>query len=204
MKKRKKTNKNDNKSDQCQTPHYAIDPLLPYLKQNWIIWESACGKGQLVHKLTLENFKVVSTDILTGHDFFKWQPQEWDCQVTNPPYSIKYNWLEWSYRLDKPFTLLLPVTTIGAATAQNLFKTYGIEIILLDKRINFNMPNKGYRGGGSHFSVAWFTYGLHIGCGLTFATVKRYEDQQLQFPLPKNVNHTLPNPTVNHKQQTLF
>ena len=34
--------------DDFQTPPYALDPLLPFLKRDWVVWECACGKGNLV------------------------------------------------------------------------------------------------------------------------------------------------------------
>ncbi|MBN1430421.1 MAG: hypothetical protein JXB07_18775, partial [Anaerolineae bacterium] len=37
--------------DDCQTPPYALDPLLPYLSHEWTIWEPARGDGQLVETL---------------------------------------------------------------------------------------------------------------------------------------------------------
>lgn len=169
--------------DRCQTPFYALDPLLPYLSKSWIIWESAAGDGQIVAKLELSGFNVVSSDILTGQSFFNYLPPAWDCQVTNPPYSIKYHWLNRSYQIGKPFALLLPLETLGAAQGQKLFEKFGIEIILLNKRINFNMPNKGYTGSGAQFPVAWFTFGLNIGQHLTFAKIKYYDDKQKELNL---------------------
>lgn len=38
--------------DSCYTPFYAVDPLLPYLPSGVGVWESACGSGQIVKKLT--------------------------------------------------------------------------------------------------------------------------------------------------------
>lgn len=172
------------KYDRCQTPFYAIDPLLPYLCPDWLIWESACGDGQIVDKLSQAGHQVIGTDILTGSNFFTYAPEKWNCQVTNPPYSIKYKWLKRSYELGKPFALLLPLETLGAKTAQKLFRQYGLEVILLNKRVNFKMPEKGYSGSGAQFPVAWFTYGLNIGSQLTFANITRYEDRQLSFILP--------------------
>lgn len=165
--------------DRCQTPFYALDPLIPYLPTNCILWESAAGEGQITAKLKLSGFQVIATDILTAQNFFETSPPNWGCQVTNPPYSIKYNWLERSYQLNKPFALLLPLETLGAAKGQKLFEHYGIEIILLDKRINFKMPHKGYTGAGAQFPVAWFTWGLEIGQQLTFGKIHRYEDEQM-------------------------
>jgi hypothetical protein len=162
--------------DRCQTPFYALDPLLPYLAKNWLIWESAAGNGQIVSKLQLSGFDVVSSDLLTSQNFFSYSPSTWDCQVTNPPYSTKYQWLARSYQLGKPFALLLPLETLGAQQGQKLFERYGVEIILLNKRVNFNMPNLGYSGNGAQFPTAWFTFGLKIGRSLTFAKIERYDD----------------------------
>ena len=168
------------KMDQCQTPHYALDPLLPYLPKHWLIWESACGNGHIVTKLESEGYRVIGTDILSGADFFRSQPDSWDCQVTNPPYSerAKYDWIEHSYRLGKPFALLMPLETMAAAKAQKWLSRFGVEIILPDKRINFSMPNQGYNGGGAQFATAWFTFGLQIGSPLTFVKMHRYADAQ--------------------------
>lgn len=176
------------KFDRCQTPFYALDPLIPFLNPSWLIWESARGEGQIVEKLTQEGFKVIGTDLLTGYNFFDYQSGKWgdwslrgawDCQVTNPPYSIKYDWLRWSYQLQKPFALLLPLETLGAAQGQDLFEELGIEIILLSKRVNFRMPDKGYGKSGAQFPTAWFTWGLEIGRQLTFAPVGYYADSQI-------------------------
>lgn len=167
-----------NNYDRCQTPHYALDPILPYLPKSWIIWEPAAGDGQIVTKLELAGFDVVHSDLLTGHNFFDYSPPVWDCQVTNPPFSLKYKWLERCYQLGRPFALILPVETLGAATAQRLFSRYGIEVVLLDKRINFKMPFKGYNCS-AQFPTAWFTCGLNIGQPLTFAQVSYYHDEQM-------------------------
>lgn len=174
-----KQNYKPSEKDNCQTPHYAIDPLLPYLESTWRIWESAAGEGNIVSKLSQSGFDVVGTDILTGQDYFSYEPVAWDCQVTNPPYNqyVKYRWLERAYALGKPFALLLNVDTLGPEQAQIPFEKYGIEIILLNKRVNFKMPNKGY-AGDAQFSSAWFTWGLGIGETLTFGKITRYADSQ--------------------------
>lgn len=156
--------------DACQTPPEALDPLLPYLSQEWTIWECAAGERLLVEALHDSGFQsLTASDILTGENFFEYTPLHWDCIVTNPPYSIKYQWLERCYALGKPFALLLPVETLGAKTAQEFFRKCGVEVIFMDRRINFKMPNKGWEGSSAQFPTAWFTYGLNIGQGMTFA-----------------------------------
>lgn len=160
--------------DACQTPAYALDPLLPYLSLDWTIWEPAAGEGLLVEALYDSGFyenRVIAGDILTGQNFFDYQPDGWDCLVTNPPYSIQFQWLERCYQLTKPFALLLKVETLGTKTAQELFDQHGVEVIFVSPRINFKMPNKGWDGGGAQFPTAWYTWGLNIGRQITFAKV---------------------------------
>jgi len=152
--------------DNFQTPKEAILPLLPYLKKEWVIWESACGKGNLVEALRKEGFTVIGTDILTGHNFLEWQPEHFDCIVTNPPYSLKDEFLKRSYELKKPFALLLPLTALEGKVRQALYKKYDIQLILFDRRINFETPNK--KDYGSWFASAWFVYGFNLPRQLNF------------------------------------
>lgn len=157
--------------DACQTPAYAIDPLLLYLPEGLNIWEPAAGEGLLEDALIDSGFHVVSGDILTGQNFFDYQPETWDAIVTNPPYSIHFQWLERCYQLGKPFALLLKVDILGTKTAQEMFDQFGIEVIFVSPRINYKMPIKGWDAGGAQFATAWFTFGLRIGQQMTFAKV---------------------------------
>ena len=149
-----------------QTPPEALQPLFPYLKKEWTIWECAAGNGNLVNHLRENGYNVIGTDILDGHDFLTWKPEKFDCIITNPPYSLKEKFLERCYELQKPFALLLPLTTFETQKRQNLFKKYGVEVIFFPKRINFETPDG--TGSGSWFAVAWFTWGFNIGKELNF------------------------------------
>ena len=183
-----KTNRKGNKKevqlfDSCQTPAYALNPLWEYLKPDWIVWESCAGEGMLVREFERRGYKTIGTDLLTGQNFFEYQPDNWNVQITNPPYSLKFDWLERSYQLGKPFGLLLPVEAMGANKAQKLFEKYGIEIILLNKRVNFSMPNLKFGGSGAWFPTAWFTFGLGIGTPLSFGKIYPKDNNQLEFGL---------------------
>ena len=146
-----------NYSNDFQTPPYAIEPLIPFLKKNWVIWECACGKGNLVRALEKHGFKVIGTDIIYGQDFLKWKPKRFDCIVTNPPYSLRYDFIKRCYELGKPWAMLMTLTTLEGKR-QELFKKYGIELLLLNKRINFETPSG--KGSGAWFPVAWFCWKL--------------------------------------------
>jgi hypothetical protein len=159
-----KVNRKEGPSDNCQTPPYAIDPLLPYLNKDDVIWEPAAGEGMLAQALHDKGLPVIYSSLHTGQDFFSYNPTEhgvlWNTQVTNPPYSIKFKWLRRSYELGKPFALLVPVEMIGAAKAQVLMEQYGFEIMLLRERVDFKMPDKGWTGAGAQFPVMWFCWNL--------------------------------------------
>lgn len=100
-KKRKGITKEPIIADRCQTPPYALDPILPHINKTWTIWEPARGEGNIARTLDYHGYTVIGTDILTGEDFFDTTVEHWDCIVTNPPYSIKYLWLERCYQLGK-------------------------------------------------------------------------------------------------------
>ena len=156
--------------DDFQTPTSALDPLLPFLNNEWTIWECAEGKGNITQHLSSLGFKVVGSDILQGKDFMTYSPDQFDCIITNPPYKYKQQFLQRCYELGKPFALLLPLTTFETAKRQALFQKYGVQVILFDKRINFETPSG--RGGGSWFATAWFTWGLNLPQQLNFVRLK--------------------------------
>lgn len=157
--------------DDFQTPPEALGPLLPYLSPQWTIWEPACGLGYLVDGLEVANHIVTASDLhaTPSRNFLSWEPGQWDCIVTNPPYSLKQQFLARAYSFGKPFALLLPLTTLETSKRQRLFRQHGIQLILFDRRINFRTPSGlDGKGSSSWFATAWFTWGL-LPNDLTFA-----------------------------------
>ncbi len=151
--------------DDYQTPPEALVPLLPYLKRRWTIWECACGEKNLVNELRKRGYKVSASD--KEKDFLIAQDSgRFDCIITNPPYSLKNEFLEKCYELGKPFALLLPLTALEGKKRQAQYKRHGIQLVLFNRRINFETPSG--EGNGSWFSTAWFTWGLNLPSDLTF------------------------------------
>jgi hypothetical protein len=155
--------------DNFQTPASALDCLLPHLDPRWTIWEPACGKGNLVRGLQERGYRVTGSDIKSDcREVFCWdftdaRPHRafpYDCIVTNPPFSIKERFLARCYELDKPFALLLPITTFDSQARRKLFHRNGVELMFPDGRINFETPNG--RGSSSWFLTCWFTWKLGL------------------------------------------
>jgi hypothetical protein len=176
--------------DRCNTPSYALDPLLPYLKPEWVVWEPAAGTGSLYRALKPHALRTIGTELRTdeigdevegGRDFFAWEPAHFDAIVTNPPYSIKYDWLARCYEIGKPFALLVPVETIGAQAGQALMEKHGCELLLLNRRVNFEMPNKGWTGSSAQFPVLWLCWKLLPAPIVYGKLTQRHPDQIMMF-----------------------
>jgi hypothetical protein len=148
------------KFDIFYPPEYAIRPLMQYvldLKQYGMktVWECCDSGNSKITKVLKENyFNVISTDIQTGYNFFDYGPDDYDIIITNPPYSLKTEFLKRCYELGKPFALLLPLTALEGIERNKLFKKYGIEVLVFDKRVEFmNDTNTG-----AWFNSSWFCH----------------------------------------------
>lgn len=156
--------------DNCQTPPYALDPLMKYIDLSKPIWEPATGEGFLVNGLKVRGAtNIIQTGITTGQNYFEYEPEEEDyIQVTNCPFSLKYKWMKRAYLLGKPFAILVPVETLAAEKGQKMFHEFGLKLLLTESRVNFKMPDKGWGGAGAQFPVAWFTYGLPLESDIVY------------------------------------
>jgi len=135
--------------DECYTPAYAVEPLLNFLPKDKIIYEpTSFVSKNIVNYLRDNSFKVTENNDDT--DFLQDELPEFDLIVTNPPYSIKDKFIEKCYKLNKPFALLLPVSAIQGNKRGEMFMNKGIEILVLNQRVNFT------KQGSPHFGVAWF------------------------------------------------
>jgi hypothetical protein len=180
--------------DNFQTPEWPIKTLLDLIKlpPSTFIWEPACGKGRMAACLRSNGYTTLSTDIADhseiGHedgndyvdaidiDFLKVSPtviktllqiRELDVIITNPPYSLKDEFIAQCYASGKPFALLLPLTALEGIKRQALYREHGLQVIILPKRVNYETPSG--QGSGAWFPSAWFTHGFNLPNDLTFA-----------------------------------
>ncbi len=171
------SNKTQSLKDFCQTPAYALEPLLPYLPEICAIWEPAVGEGLMRDALRWKTRNpVIGTDILTGDNFFEIdmlndpRNKAWGVVITNPPYSLKYEWVKRCYELGYPFALLMPGETLFAGRINRMFQEYGMEMIVMNPRVDFKMPFNGW-DGTADYATAWFTWKLGIGQPITYADI---------------------------------
>ena len=168
------------KEDDYQTPNEALDYLIPFINKDWIIWECACGKGNILNYLKEKGFDIIGTDKETN---FLTNEIHCDVIITNPPYSLKDEFIDRCYRLNKPFALLMPLTSLEGQKRGALYRQFGLQLIIPDKRINFEHA-KGINSG-AWFQTAWFCWGFKLQNDLMFISSKTMKNAYNTLIAPK-------------------
>lgn len=133
----------DKSNDEMYTPFYAVEPLIKYLKQTnfktiWCPFDEEWSA--FVQRFIQEGYNVIHGSILSGKDFFVYEPDKYDIIISNPPFSKKDAVLKRVYSLGRPFALLLPVPTLQGGKRGKLFSEHGLQILAFNKRIGFHSP----------------------------------------------------------------
>lgn len=146
------------KYDDYMTPKKVwadINHLIPPCK---IIWEAFYGNGKSGDYLSELGHEVIHEDI----DFFS--SDKGDIIISNPPFSMKKEVMYRLKELDKPFIMVLPISTINT----NYFRaTFGnkIQIIIPQRRIQFMKLEKNKTAslnGRCNFDCAYFCYRINL------------------------------------------
>lgn len=129
--------------DEWYTPRYAIEPLLPYLKPNSIIWcPFDTQDSQYVKVFKEHGHNVIFSHIDNGLDFLNQEVPECDYIISNPPFSKKNEVLTKLFSTGKPFAILMRNAGIFETPERwELFKNNKWELMIFDKRIKFSSPN---------------------------------------------------------------
>jgi len=154
-------------SNNFQTPPWPVELLIDYcltdlvslenFTDDPIIFDPCCGKGQLVSTLCTKGYSSYGMDLETGYNFLTDPlPADVDMIITNPPYSLKDQFIARCYEHGKPFALLMPLTALEGKKRQPLYKENGLQLALLPRRVNF-VPPSG-KGSGAYFPVGWFCH----------------------------------------------
>ena len=143
------------KNDEVYTPPYAIYPIVPYIDKDWVIWEPTdFGGSEYTRIFREEGYKVITSHIKDNQNFFEYEPSEpYDIIITNPPYSLKTEFLKRAYELNKRFIFLLPITTLESKARGKIFREYNhdIQLLIFDSRVEF------YKGKNSiWFNTSYF------------------------------------------------
>lgn len=129
----------NSKNDEFYTPEYAIEPILKYLEPCSLIWCPFDEEWSLyVQSLKREGHNVIHSHVNDGENFFDMEVPRCDYIISNPPYTIKGEVLDYLFKLDVPFAMLVGV--VGLFESQKRFKMFkenSFEIMYFNKRIAF-------------------------------------------------------------------
>lgn len=142
--------------DSFETPRYATELLLPFIPDYITsVWECAAGGGRIAQVLYENKLNVVTSDIKqfppernTISNFLTDEPpypvKNWLLSVerfaiiTNPPFSVKREFIEKAFEYGVPFAFLINADYSGE---QISWIQRGCEKIIPTRRINYLTPN---------------------------------------------------------------
>lgn len=128
--------------DTFQTPRYATELLIPFIPVKvGTIWECACGGSRMITPLIEAGYSVIGSDI-TDHplcNFLSMVPNfEFDCIITNPPFSVKEGFIEKAFEYGVPFAFLINADYSGQTID---WIRRGCQKIVPTSRISYLTPN---------------------------------------------------------------
>lgn len=154
--------------DELYTPTEAVDMILPYLPQNKTIWEATdYGFSNITKVLKEAKYEVKTSHIKDGIDFLTTDFNNYDIMITNPPYSLKDQFLQKAFENNKPFMMLLPLTTLEGVKRNIMFNENKIQLLIPSKRFNF----KPEKNSSAWFQTSWFCYKMDLPNDLNFIKI---------------------------------
>lgn len=128
--------------DEMYTPPILVQPILDYVKPTATVWcPFDTERSEFVIQLRAHGCKVIHSHIWKGQDFFNYIPKEnYDCIISNPPFSRKLEVLERLYKLDKPFAVVLGLPILNYQEIGEFFfnKNSDLQLLIVDKKVSFN------------------------------------------------------------------
>lgn len=145
-------------NDEYFTPKEVWSAIEKYIPKDKIIWEPFYGDGKSGIYLRELGFNVIHEPI----DFF--ENNKGEILVSNPPFSIRKEILTRLVILNKPFIMIMPVSTLTTQYFANAIKEERLQIIIPIKRIQFYKIEKEKIVNTNHcsFDCVYFCYKMNL------------------------------------------
>lgn len=126
-------------NDECYTPAACVLPIIPFIPKGAVVWcPFDTEESEFVKEIRKAGHKVIHSHIKDGQDFYKWKPDEdWDCIVSNPPFTGKRKIFERALSFNKPFALIMTNTWLNDSAPKKLFKDKDLQLLMFEKRMEF-------------------------------------------------------------------
>jgi len=147
------------RNDEMYTPDYGVQPILKYIPSDWVVWcPFDTEHSQFVKLIRANGNKVISSHIENNQDFYSFEPDEdWDCIISNPPFTGKRKIFERALSFNKPFALIMSNTWLNDSAPKQLFKNKDLQMLMFDKRMKFEKPD-GTVENKITFSSSYYCY----------------------------------------------
>ena len=134
------------KDDDYETGKYIWEMMLNFVSKNKTLYDPFYCRGHTKSVMEELGYDCIHED----EDFFENHDKyEYDIIISNPPFSIKKKVFNELKKIDKPFMLIVPISTITKKYLKDNFKNDDISIIIPEKRLQF-MKN------GEQLKDCWF------------------------------------------------
>lgn len=99
------------KSDFYETPYSMTSQFIEAenIPKKWKILEPACGDGAIVKVLEKYEYSVIGKSIEHGNDFLD-ENQRYDAIITNPPFSLAFEFINKAKEISNYIAMLLPLS----------------------------------------------------------------------------------------------
>jgi len=127
------------KDDDYETPKYIWEMILKFISREKTLYDPFYCRGHTKSVMEELGYDCIheDEDFFTSHD-----KHEYDILLSNPPFSIKKKVFDKLKKIDKPFILIVPVSTITTKYFKDNFKNDDITIIIPEKRLQFMKNGK--------------------------------------------------------------
>jgi hypothetical protein len=156
--------------DLYETPEVAVHALLRVEQLPHVIWEPACGPGNIVNVLRVAGHEVFASDLvdygdtshLYGRDFLvePSAPDGCDCIVTNPPFKDAERFVEHALTLCPKVLMLLRLAFLESERRRGILENRGLKRVHVFRRRLPMMHRAGWEGrkANSGMAFAWFVW----------------------------------------------
>lgn len=150
----------EREKDFYPTPKHALDSIVPKLTVDLRVWEPCCGDRRLINWLSQYGFMADGADLRDDPpaDFLKDETVR-ECILTNPPFSLAQEFVDWARSHAKEVFMLLPLGFLGTQKRAEWWKVNEPQaLFVLSKRPSFT------GGPTDSAEYAWFYWGArHTG-----------------------------------------
>jgi hypothetical protein len=150
------------KSDFYETPYSITQQFLDREKLNGSILEPASGSGAISKILIKNGYEVISKDLSLGDDFLK-ESNKFDTIITNPPFSLAFEFIQKAKEISDYFAFLLPLSYLhGKKRFDNIYSDEKFPLSRIYVFTRYPMLGEPLRKDGKYNTgmmvYAWFVW----------------------------------------------